>query len=286
MRSTVPFKNSLYLKTPLFRLTKFVQPLPSDPGDLSLRRGWNIFTSRLEGVPILVTHIFVAEQVEASWAPGHNKGVPCWSSFSPQRKRWIAWHTARSQRCHSRRRLRSSSPNFNSAKRSRRWKGKTFSHPGAWHLQLHGRNLAVRATLLKVQASCKLISQVSLHRRQKKRARKVFLSRKHQHENVNPQLRPHGEKNVQGACVSLSKWKAMLLHARGRSCIMRRCERRWLEFFKLRHRYRCIGLTMSCVKMLVRRPTSGFEKSVDIVGWTNAFGMNRQENLLWVQSCC
>ena len=37
---------------------------------------------------------------------------------------------------------------------------------------------------------------------------------------------------------------------------------------------------------LVRRPTSGFEKSVDIGGWTNVFGMNRQENLLWVQSCC
>ena len=37
---------------------------------------------------------------------------------------------------------------------------------------------------------------------------------------------------------------------------------------------------------VVRRPTSGFEKSVDIVGWTNVFGMNRQENLLWVQSCC
>ena len=37
---------------------------------------------------------------------------------------------------------------------------------------------------------------------------------------------------------------------------------------------------------IVRRPTSGFEKTVDIVGWTNAFGMNRQENLLWVQSCC
>ena len=26
---------------------------------------------------------------------------------------------------------------------------------------------------------------------------------------------------------------------------------------------------------IVRRPTSGFEKSVDIVGWTNVFGMNR-----------
>ena len=37
---------------------------------------------------------------------------------------------------------------------------------------------------------------------------------------------------------------------------------------------------------IVRRPTSGFEKSVDIVGWTNVFGMNRQENLLRVQSCC
>ena len=37
---------------------------------------------------------------------------------------------------------------------------------------------------------------------------------------------------------------------------------------------------------IVRRPTSGFEKSVDIVGWTNVFGMNRQENLPWVQSCC
>ena len=37
---------------------------------------------------------------------------------------------------------------------------------------------------------------------------------------------------------------------------------------------------------IVRRPTSDFEKSVDIGGWTNVFGMNRQENLLWVQSCC
>ena len=37
---------------------------------------------------------------------------------------------------------------------------------------------------------------------------------------------------------------------------------------------------------VVRRPTSGFRKSVDIVGWTNVFGMNRQENILWVQSWC
>ena len=30
------------LKTAFFRLKKFVQPLPSDPGELSLRCGWNI----------------------------------------------------------------------------------------------------------------------------------------------------------------------------------------------------------------------------------------------------
>ena len=40
----------------------------------------------LNGVPILVARLFVAEQIEASSVPGHNKGVPCWSSFSPEKR--------------------------------------------------------------------------------------------------------------------------------------------------------------------------------------------------------
>ena len=72
-------------------------------------------TSRLEGDQIFVAHLFVAERVEASWA-----------SLSPERKYWIARHPAHSERCHSRKRLRSSSPNFISARRSRWWLWKTM----------------------------------------------------------------------------------------------------------------------------------------------------------------
>ena len=106
------------------------------------------------------------------------------SSFCPEGKHWIdilnpTWHTARSQCCHSRKALRSSSPNFHCARRSRRWLRKKVQHillpARSWHLQLHGRKLVVRATLLKVQASCKLVSQASLHCRKKKRQEKCFF---------------------------------------------------------------------------------------------------------------
>ena len=55
------------------------------------------------------------------------------SSFCPERKHWIdiliaTWHTPRSQRCHSCKALRSSSPNFHCARRSRRWLRKKVQH--------------------------------------------------------------------------------------------------------------------------------------------------------------
>ena len=129
----------------------------------------------------------------------------------------------------------------------KRWN--IFSHPRAWHLQLHGRKLVVRAALLKVEGSCKLVSQVSLHCRQKKRARKAFLSKKN---IIRKKMSIHNFDHMvkrtymtTHAC-RYQKWKAMLSHALGRSCIMRRCVglRRWLKFWSFD-----IGPMMSCVKM-------------------------------------
>ena len=119
---------------------------------------------------------------------------------------------------------------------------KIFSHPRAWHLQLHGRKLVVRATLelLKVQASCKLVSQVSLQCRQEKRARNVFLAKKHhQHENVHHNFDHMVKRTYMMHACRNQKWKPMLLHPWGRYCIIRRCVRCWHRFLKLGDR-RCV----------------------------------------------
>ena len=192
-----------------------------------------------------MARLIVAEQVEASWVPGHNKGVPCWSSFSPERKHWIAWHTARSQRCHSRRRLRSSSPNFNSARRSRRWlrkkkkKGETFSpihERGIFNSTAKNSSSADSSQSPGIMQTClpgfpsleaEKTGKESLPFEETSSARKCQSTTSTHMVKIT--YRTH-------ACW-YPKWKAMLSHAWGRSCIMRRW-RRWLKFLKLRHRAR------------------------------------------------
>ena len=232
VRSTAPVGSrrlvaSLWMK-------HFLQPSwsGSNPCGSSLRcrSGWSFLSSRSQQRHPLLVIVF------------------------SRKKDWIAWHAARSQRCHSRRRPRSSSPNFNSARRSVDGSEKKCGTCSPTHERSICNSTAENSPSaqfsLKSRHRANLSPRFPFFKGRKKKDgqgkssfRRNIIRTKMSIHNFDHMVK---KRTWWRMCVDIKKWKAMLSHAHASGDLVSRAGVYVIDSSFSRFD---ITLTISCVKM-------------------------------------